>query len=194
MKEFTQFLNERFVNAFSTEEKTPLADEVWDIIQKSYAKIGGIHGSGFKNKQNMIDAIPMWKAVRKNGKIVAVALYKDKEGRKRVAVGTDGSEDGKKGIFEIAKHDFTRAYFEVSGPSFGSLKRELGIEFLKQYVKSVEEAEYISGEKFGPPDESDKMFTGTPELQKYMYSRDIGGTAHTKIMFGTNGKKIVVRD
>jgi hypothetical protein len=141
MKRFEEFLNERFLNVFSDSEKQPFVDDVWEIIQKSYAKIGGIHGSGFKSKEDMIKSIPMWKVVRKNGVIVAVALYKDKEGRKRVAVGTNGTEEGKASIREIAENDFKRAYFEVSGPSFGSLRKSLGVDFLKKFAKTRTEVE-----------------------------------------------------
>ena len=66
------------------------------MLQKSYAYIGGIKGSGFENPDNMVNKIKMWKIVKKNGKILAGIMYKDKNYRKAVAVFTDGTKEGKK--------------------------------------------------------------------------------------------------
>jgi hypothetical protein len=43
----------------------------------------------------------MWKLKKHNGKIVSAVFYKDKGGRKAVAIATDGSEHGKRGAAEI---------------------------------------------------------------------------------------------
>lgn len=92
---FKNFINEAFINVFSSEDKRKYVDDVWDIIQSTYSRLGGIKGSGFSSKEDMIASIPMWKLVRKNGKIIAVQLYKDTNGRKFVAAGTDNSPEGK---------------------------------------------------------------------------------------------------
>lgn len=194
MKTVSQFLSERYLNLFSSEEKKSEADAVWELIQQSYAPIGGIKGSGFDSKEDMIQNIPFWKCVRKSGKIVAVALYKDKQGRKRVAIGTDGTEVGKNSVRKIVAEDFSRAYVEVSGPSFFSMVKHLGIEFLKKYVKTPGEAQTLLGEKLSEPSQSDPMVQKVPEFKEYMYSREIGGHQHTKIMLGTSGNKIVVSE
>lgn len=74
-------LNERFVNIFSDEEtKRKYASDVWDILQKSYADIGGIKGSGFKTIDDMVKNIPFWKLSVHDGVVDAVAMYKDKGG------------------------------------------------------------------------------------------------------------------
>lgn len=95
---FEQTLTEKFINLIGEkdiEKKREYADRVWDILQRSYAKIGGIKGSGFKSKEDMIKNIPFWKIMKSNGKVIAVKLYKDKNGRKSVAGGTDGSKEAK---------------------------------------------------------------------------------------------------
>lgn len=51
-------LIERYVNVFSDAQKKPFASDVWDILSSSYAKIGGIKGSGFESKDSMISKIP----------------------------------------------------------------------------------------------------------------------------------------
>lgn len=195
MKSFGDFITERYINAFVAKEKELYVDDVWKIIQDSYRSIGGHKGTGFASKQDMIDKIPFWKMVRKNGKIVAVAMYRDKGGRKRVAVGTDGTSIGKEELTKIYVADFNRAYFEVSGASFGLIVKTLGEDFVKKYAKSPEEAEKIEGKgKFVEPNSSELMYKRFPGLRKYMYGRPIGGEVHTKIMLGTNGLKVVVKE
>ena len=99
MKKFLDYkddleeLQEGFTNLLPHhgELKRKHVDAVWDMLQHSYAKIGGIHGSGFSSKEDMIAKIPMWKIGKTGGRVNSVVLYKDKEGRKSVAAGTDGS-------------------------------------------------------------------------------------------------------
>jgi hypothetical protein len=44
------------------------------------------------------------------------------------------------------------------------------------------------------PDTTDRMYVETPQLRPFMYSREIGGEMHTKIMLGTSGNKIIVKE
>ena len=200
MKTYKQFnehmlLNERFVNLLGKDEKkSEYADEVFAMIQKSYESIGGQKGGGFKSADDMVANIPFWKLVRTSGKIVAGAMYRDKGGRKRVAVFTDGTISGKKGIASIMKEDFDRAYFEVSGPSLGFAVKLLGIDFIKRYTKTLEEARSILKTDLEPVPEKDSYITKYPALKQYFYQRELGGKLNTKIMLGTNGKKIVITE
>jgi hypothetical protein len=185
-------LNERFINALDIETKKLYADEVWDILQKSYASIGGIKGSGFDSKEDMIQNIPFWKLVKKDGKIVAVSLYKDKNGRKRVASGTDGTEIGKKAFADISREDLQqeRAYAEVSGRSLSFVKKKFSGD-LKKYLVKPEDAEKILGDKLiYPVTLPNPELELHPEFKDYFYQRDINGHFHTKLMIGTSGKKI----
>ena len=192
--EYRASLNERFLNAIgSSQLKDEHVDSVWELLQKSYAPIGGIKGSGFSSKKDMIDNIPFWKMVKKNGKIIAVQMYKDNEGRKRVAVGTDGSQAAKEQLREIYKADFQRSYFEISGPSLSFAVRTVGEDFIVKYQKSKEEAEDILREPLREPDDNE-MEQKFPKLKRFMYSRSFGGSWKTKIMIGTTGKKIISTD
>lgn len=187
----TDILQERFVNLLDPEKKEQFADRVYELIQKSYAPIGGQHGDGFASPEDMIAKIPMWKLVRRNGEIVAGAMYKDTSGRKRVAVFTDGSITGKQGLAEIMRDDFGRAYFEVSGPSLRFMVKLLGEDFVRKYAKSPEQAEQVLGKPLDrsiPSPELDSY----PLLRDFFYSRSIGGKPHNKIMLGTTGRKIVL--
>ena len=39
------------------QEKEKYVDEVWDMLQTAYSSIGGIKGSGFESKEDMIKKI-----------------------------------------------------------------------------------------------------------------------------------------
>lgn len=186
-------LLETYKNLFTDSEKEKFADVVWNMIQRAYDPIGGIKGTGFRSKEDMISNIPMWKLVKRGEKIIAIAMYKDKDGRKRVAVATDGSEEGKKELARIYKDDFDRAYFEVSGPSLAFMVKSVGIQFVSKYAKLPSEAESILSESvYSPTDEA--LMARFPELRKFMYDRTIGDHRHTKVMLGTTGKKIIIKD
>jgi hypothetical protein len=182
MKTFKQFITEHFINVFTPEQKEPYVDQVWELLQKTYAYAGGIKGSGFKDKQDMIDNIPMWKLVSKDGKIITARMYKDKDGRKIVASGTDGSKESIKSYRAISKEDLKRAYVEVSDKPLESLKKTLGADFFK-YAVSVKDAQ-----KKMPDDE-------LIPVDDYYYKRLIGGVLKTKIMMGNiNAEKITFTD
>ena len=191
----TDILVERFVNLLGDDpEKDKYVDVVWDMITKSYARIGGIQGKGFSSKEDLINNIPFWKLVRKDGDIVAGAFYRDKEGRKRVAVATNGTDTGKVALASIMANDFDRAYFEVSDPSLGFMIKQVGLDFVQGYARSVEQAQQISGDELQAPPADDPHVVKYPSLANNFYQRDIGGHMHTKIMLGTAGNKIVVSD
>jgi len=62
---FKEFIVENYKNLIgvkSREARLKYADAVWKILQDSYAKIGGIHGSGFESIEDMIEKIPFWKS------------------------------------------------------------------------------------------------------------------------------------
>jgi hypothetical protein len=198
MKRFAEYiaLSERAVNLFQrdTEKREDLADEVWAILQASYKDIGGIKGSGFENKQSMIDNVPFWKLVRRDGKIVAVVMYKDRGGRKLVAVGSDGSDAGKKGILDIIKDDLKqqRSFGEFSDRLLAFIIKNLGVdEIKKNAIKRSRLSQLLETEEILEPEANDFYVQKYPALKDYFYRREIGGKLHTKISFGTSGKKLV---
>ena len=177
MISFSDFLVEHVENPSSVEAKKKYVDEVWQILQDSYKYCGGIHGSGFKSKQDMIDNIPFWKLQKKGGKIVACVMYKDKGGRKMVALGSDGSPEGKKAvrqfIFDDIKHQ--RAYGEVSDAVQRFIIKHLTEDEIEKYFVPAERVEAILHKPVKP--------TG-----KFTYTREIGGHEHEKMMYGVPGK------
>ncbi len=116
-------LTEHFINLNTPEEKSQYKDEVWDILQKSYASIGGFKSA--VDAEELVDTPGLWKLSRRNGKIVAVGIYRDMHGRKSIAVGTDGSAEGKRDFYKIKNEDvrFGRAWCEASGAVEAILKK-----------------------------------------------------------------------
>jgi hypothetical protein len=194
MQKLNSYITERYVNLFSrdVDQRKQYVDDVWELLQTTYAKIGGIKGSGFESKEAMIQKIPLWKLVRKDGKIVAGSLYKDKDGRKRVASFTDRSPEGIKALASIMKEDFGRAYFEISKGSLKLAVDSVGYDFILQYAKSIDEVKKLLPKdeiRLPPSDDSHVQKFG--KLRNYFYQREFGGSWETKIMLGTSGNKII---
>lgn len=180
-RQYYRLIVESYQNLFDVDEKQVWKNEVWSMVQNTYRPLGGIRGSGFESIDDMVTRIPMWKICVKNGKMRAVILYKDKNGRKVVAVATDGSKEGKSALLEILEVEFSRSYGEISGPLLKFVKRNLP-EVLDIYAFPFAEAEIIAnknGHSITPVDGSD-----------YEYIRLIDGEPHRKIMLGTMGKRI----
>lgn len=166
-------LIEHVINTSSNADKQKYKQQVWDILQLSYQYIGGIKGSGFESPDDMVNKIPFWKLVKKDGKIVAVMLYKDKNGRKMVACGSDGTSIGKaackKMILDDIKH--ARAYGEISDALVGYVKKVLTASEIKKY--------------FIPADQVEKILNKPVKVTgKFTYTRIIGDHPHEKMMYG----------
>jgi len=198
-----EVLSETYVNAVGTDDramatKKKYLKQVWNILQRSYASIGGIKGKGFGSPEEMLE-FPMWKMGVRNGKVHAVVIYKDNNGRKSVAMGTDGSEEGMWFISDIAKQEITRSYGEKSKAALGKVLKTFPFDVLKPFLATPERVQQITGKKVIPlkkvskdkwPDDAKLTLSRFPQLIDYGYLRDIGGTYMFKILIGTPGKSI----
>ena len=173
-------INETYKNLLTRNQKERYVDEVWDVLQRSYADIGGLKGKGFETKEDMIVSIPFWKISLRDDEVVACLLYKNKGGRKTVAIGTNGTRQGVGDLAKMLKEEFSqqRSYTELSGPALKFTRKILGDEF-HQYVIPPEEAMKILGV-------NDLNIVNDEE-----YSRNINGHDMTKVMMGTPGNEIV---
>ena len=173
--QFKTFINETYINVFSPEDKLKYVDSVWSIIQGTYARLGGIKGSGFSSKEDMIASLPMWKLVKRDGVIVAVQLYKDKNGRKFVAAGTnntpEGKEDLKKMLVDELKHG--RSFGEVNPNIYNLIGSIIGQNELLKYTVNASDVSKILGKEVIPSN------TGLS------YTRNINGHNEEKYMIGT---------
>lgn len=198
-------ISERYVNAVGNDDqalaiKQKYVDDVWDILQQSYAPIGGIKGKGFESPEDML-SIPMWKLGIRDGEVRAVALYKDKGGRKAVAIGTDGSPEGAWFVSDIYRNELSRSYGEKSKAALGKMMKTVPWDVLKNFVISPDRVqEMMPDDRIMPISEVPKEDWPTdakitldkyPQLIDYGYIREIGeGNLLFKVMFGTPGKTI----
>lgn len=203
MKSFSLFLHEgykNFVGPSSTEGRERYVDQVWDILQKSYAPIGGIKGSGFKSKEDMIENLPMWKIFVRGDTVKAAVFYKDKNGRKAVAIATDGSDEGKKIVADVYKAALKNSYGEKSGPALGMLMKQISPQDIPRYFMTPDRVQELTGDtciplaKFGIEnlDPNDKRTVDKfPQLKPYFYVRELGGEMHLKATAGTGNLPII---
>jgi hypothetical protein len=164
---FNQVLFEHFVNAVTPEEKAPYAETVWDILQQAYGAIGGFKGAA--SAEELVHTPGLWKLSRRNGKIVAVALYKDMYGRKAIAFGTDGSIDGKRDFYNLRDEDLklNRMWVEASGAIEKVLLKAGARPVPAKYASSLTGKEILSINPDG-----------------FHYTRLLQGHPYEKIIFG----------
>lgn len=175
MKTFKEFMSERVVNLFDDKDKLKYADEIWTKLQKSYEPIGGIRGSGFTSKEDMIKNIKLWKVVRRGDEITAGRMHKDSKGvRKSVAAFTDGTPQGKDDLVMLIKGDLKVSVVEVSGGLIKFIKRRIPEVYNKFRVPSSKVSKIIGKE--------------VKIIDEYTYSRKIGGTDTEKVLLGTPNK------
>lgn len=205
MRTFASFQNlsenfRNFVGPDSREDKLVWADRVWAILGKTYEKMGGVKGNGFASAQDMVDKLPFWKLYVKGDKVVAVFLYKDKGGRKIVAIGTDGSKLSKDIMTEVLKAGFGIGWGEISKVLLIFVMKNIGINVIRPFLLTPTEASKSLGveakkltpdllDSLGDTDKKTyKMFSD--ELKDYFYVREIGGAPYLKIALGTPGISI----
>lgn len=188
-------LNERFLNLIRNKDmKEKYKHEVWDLLQQAYAPIGGIKGNGFESVDSIVN-IPFWKLVVRDGVVHAVVLYKDKEGRKSVAMGSDGSEYGKQRMLSIIKDDTLqgRAYTELSKGALATKMKLVPWDILESFMMTPQEVQQLSTKPIIPlddyedklPDDAVSMIAKYPQLIPYGYLRKISGEYTFKVMMGT---------
>lgn len=178
MLSFTQFLNERVISIGYNDKHSGLREkhrqELHDMIRRTYSTEDGYggHPSGSDAESKAIhDDITHSniKAIRRNGKITAFNLYKDKHGRKSIASGQDGTEQGKKDWHKIKEEDHTqkRAWGEVSHKVLRA-QTKMGVP----KIPSSRAKELLG-----------KEVTPTPG-DEHEYSRKIGDKTIKKVMMG----------
>lgn len=203
MLRFSQYLSEgykNFIGPDSVEGRKKWIDQAWDILQKSYAPIGGMKGDGFKTKEEMVEKLPMWKLFVRGDTLKAAAFYKDKNGRKAVAIATDGSDEAKKLVADIYKAALKTSYGEKSGPALGLLMKQISTKEIPHYFMTPDQVHKLTGdhlipaktfgiEKLEPSDK--RTWDKFPELHAYFYVRELGGEWHLKATAGTGNLPIL---
>lgn len=164
---------------------------VFNMLQKSYSPIGGIAGSGFKSPDDMVKNIHMWKLTKRNGEITHASMYKKTSSgtRKRVAVTTNQTEQGKKDLVHSITADLKqkRSFSEVSGPLLHVLANHLGDDIHNHIIKREHVSNYINHD-IEPVSHDNPTVQKFPHLKDHLYTRSIGGVKITKLMLGHESK------
>ena len=179
MISFSEFILERFLNPGFNEKHEHYREQhrqaVHDILRHSYKDIGGYMelGSGTDAESKAIHgdiSNSDMKLGRKEGKIVSATLYKKHpEGRKVIAAGTDGSEEGKKSLGRNIAEDIHRNERHAWGEFSGAL----GHIWKK------------SGARVVPSSKAHEMLHKVVEIvSPDSYKRLIGGKVKTKTIMG----------
>jgi len=165
-------LLERYINLHSDQEIKKYIDDIWDILQRSYKDIGGFATAS--SKEDLISKTGFAKLVRRNGRIVAVSLYKDKHGRKAIAGGSDGTDQGIADLKKILYDDMKqqRAWAEASGAVEHLLTKYGGVPISNEYAEELLGKQILSKDPDG-----------------YHYTREIGGKPYKKIIIGYLDRK-----
>jgi hypothetical protein len=179
-----EILTERVLNLHTPEEKAKYVDQIWDLLQKAYSKIGGFKSAS--SKEELIANPGYWKAVKRGDKITAVNLYRKVPQTSTFKVYASGAEAeldhvtnryqatklGKHDYLQIKKADVTqkRSWAEVSGPAEKLAIRNGAKPIPNKY------AAYLSGKE---------ILELNPD--GYHYTRLIMGEPHEKIMYGFVG-------
>lgn len=175
---FKDFLAEKILsiglNPKHAKHREGLRGQLHDVIRKSYAGVeGGYGGQGVgtdaesKAIHSDISDSDHIKATVRGGKVTHATLYKAKAGRKAIALGTDGSDQGKTDLRrnQADDHKQKRAWGEFSGKAENSY-RKAGFP----QVPSSRAGELTGKE--------------VKVVDKDRYVRKIGGHDHEKTILG----------
>ena len=165
--ELNTLLLERVVNLHKAADMARWKEKVWALLQSSYSKIGGFKSAATVDE--LIADSALWKMVTREGTITAIAIYKDRYGRKSIAVATDGTAQGKRDLVMLKSEDmrFGRAWAEVSGAPERMMSRMGGRPVPNQYAAALTGKEILSFNDDG-----------------YHYTRLIAGVPYEKIIYG----------
>ena len=165
-------LNEHYVNLFDKTKMLQYKDEVWDILQKSYQKAGGM--LGMESPEQLVDETDMWKLCRRNGKINAALCYSLKRGgRKTCYGGCDMTPAGKEDFYKIMKADMEQTGRKVWAEVSDAIEH-IYVDKMNAPAIPAEVAQKILKDK-----KFDKI-----DNDGFHYWRNIGGESKRKLMIG----------
>lgn len=185
MLTFKQFIAERVVNIGVGDDpqhelRQRHADQIHNILQRSYSTVKGGYGMWGSGTPDESDAIyadihnpeHIIKATKRGDRITTVNIYKKTPyGRKSIASGTDGTREGKADFLKNKGEDIQRTernvYGEVSGAP-EAVMTKLGAPVVPiPNVKKI-----LKGKRIHP------------EPDNQHYRRILGGEMMRKIMVG----------
>ena len=162
-----EILAERILNLVTPSDKQKYADQVWNVLQQSYAHIGGFGTA--ETPEELINRFHRWKIVVRNGQVTAVKVEKDQYGRKSVGMGSDGTPQGKQDVRMLIKGDvaMNRTWAETSGAPESLYKKYGAVPIPAKYAELLTKHSVISYNPDG-----------------FHYTRLFNGHPKEKIIFG----------
>lgn len=176
-----EFLIERVLNLHTQDEKSKYVDDVWDMLQNSYKKLGGFKTA--LDKQELLSFPGYWKIVKRGDKITAVNIYRKSPkttNYKVIASATETQVDPKTGENRATKQGLAdynmlnkadvkmqRSWAEVSGPAEVMMKRMGAKPVPNKYAALLTDKEILELNPDG-----------------YHYTRLIQGKPHEKVIYG----------
>jgi len=157
----------------STQERSFIADEVFDILAEAYRDVkGGLH---FASPDELILKTSVWRVIYYRSTIVGVVIYKAKRGLKMVALALSSHIDS-----SIKRHTKTM------------LSYLFRITFANSWMEVSEAAERFilrnGGERYFVSNRLASQLTGKEILgycdDGYHYTREINGVVKTKVIVG----------
>ena len=188
MIKFLDLLNEmeypkgKYVQVTDPTELKDIQDQIFDLIQTSYSSIGG-HLKIKSPSDVLSPSLNYWKVadVDEDPELDVVTFGKNtSHGTKHTGMGHDGDRSNIKNLLrhKTAALKTTGNYVEVSGKAFDSFVGFGGVPTVddEEIVRDILSGKNIEWHGAHPTD-STKSGDG-------WYTRDIGGSPHTKIMAG----------
>lgn len=117
MRYFELLVEKETKEITSSDTKQELSQEMWDILDKSYAALGGF--KSYDSPEHMVHTPGTWVvSYDDNNTLTSGIIFKNQFGNKLVGLGTNGQPESKQDITHIlntmkSKRDF---WAEVSGP------------------------------------------------------------------------------
>lgn len=151
------------------EEKEKYVDSVWEVLKEGYENVKG--GLFFKSKLELLKSTKMWKVILFHGAVVAVTIYKVKNGLKIVAlsVGQKFRDIAVAALARLIKHDLKSCWMELSEAAEKFVMKNGG----KHYVVPNYLVENILGKEVSLADDG------------IHYIREVMGMRKKKILLGT---------
>lgn len=186
LNEYT-ILSERYVSLIGNDpRKDKYKNQVHELIQDAYKKIGV--PEDWKTPDSCVHNAEYWKLNIVDGHVRSVNLYKDSNGRKRIASASDGTKEGKTAMLGNPDKEFDRSYVEISGGALAFLMRNHPQIAMKWVIPIEKVKEHLKGKEIHAADQASMEWKKYPQLHPYLYSRSIGSLGnHTKVMFGSAG-------
>lgn len=157
------------------------ADKVWDMLTRSYKKIGGFKSAN--SPEELANELGYWKLVRRGDRITAVAIYKKSpktNNYKIIATATETEENPETGMYKATPQGL-KDYYMVKGEDIktGRAWAEVSDASEKLMIRlgakpiSNQYAETLTGKKILKLDPDG-----------YHYTRLIQGHPHKKVIVG----------